>query len=116
MPKNIIIIAVLLVIIFTTFFTLKINSGLSRPPSKTEIETAINQANHLYRQEKDKGRDFSTGPCLSDALLPDWVVDIVHDPRLPIDDLPANQCPSYREGRALHFVEFDTEGKLIRTK
>lgn len=116
MPKNIVISAVLFVIIATAFFTLKINSGLSRPLSRIEIETAINQANHLFRQEKSKGRDFSTGPCLSDALLPDWVVDIVHNPRLPIDDLPENQCPSYREGKALHFVEFDTEGELVRTK
>lgn len=116
MPKNLILILSLTVILITAYLTLIMNAGLSKSLPKSEIDTAINQANHLYRQEKAKGRDFSNGPCLSDALLPNWVVDIAHNPRLPIDDLPSNQCPSYREGRSQHFVELDLDGNLIRAK
>ena len=84
--------------------------------SKNEIDIAINQAKHLYRQQKEQGKNFSNGPCLSDALLPNWVVDIAHNPRIPIDDFPQNQCPGFLEGRAQHFVELDPNGNLIRAK
>ena len=88
--------------------------ALSQPGSSTankmEIDTAVNQAKLIYKSEKERGRDFSSGPCLSNALMPEWVVDIAHSPRLPIDDLPENQCPAYREGKAKHFVELDPDG------
>src|SRR3989344_5249440 len=116
MPKNIVFLLALTVILVTAFLTLMVNSTLPKTLSKTEIDTAINQANHLYRQEKEKGRDFSEGPCLSNALLPDWVVDIVHNPRLPMDDLSQNQCPAYSQGRAKHFVELDIDGNLVRAQ
>ncbi len=116
MLKNQLLILTLTVILLTAYLTLSINAGLPKSISKSEIDTAINQAKHLYRQEKDKGKDFSNSPCLSDALLPNWVVDIVSNPRLPIDDLSGNQCPAYLEGRAKHFVELDPSGNLIRAK
>lgn len=116
MPKNLILLLVLTIILITAYLTLAVNAGLPKSLSRAEIDTAINQAKHLYRQEKEKHRDFSNGPCLSDALLPNWVVDIAHSPRLPIDDLPQNQCPAYLEGKAQHFVELDPEGNLIRAK
>lgn len=115
MPKNLIIILALMVILITAYLTLVANAGLPKV-SRTEVDTAINQAKHLYRLEKANNRDFSSGPCLSDALLPNWVVDIAHSPRLPIDDLPENQCLAYREGRAKHFVELDPAGNLIRAE
>lgn len=114
MPKNLLIILILTVILVTAYLTLAINAGLPKPITKEDMETAVNQARHLYRQEKN--RDFASGPCLSDALLPNWVVDIVHSPRLPIDDLPENQCPAYSGGRAKHVVELDLEGNLVRVK
>lgn len=116
MPKGLIILLTLAVLFATAYFTLATNAGLPKALTKSEIETAINQANHLYRQEKEKGKDFSAGPCLSDALLPNWVVDIAHNPRTAADDLPQNQCPAYLDGKALHFVELDVDGKLIRAK
>ncbi len=116
MPKNLLVFLILTTIVITAFLTLTLNSGNPKSISRAELETAINQANHLYRQEKSKGRDFSTGPCLSDALLPGWVVDIAHNPRLPIDDLPQNQCLVNSEGRLKHFVELDPDGNLIRAK
>lgn len=117
MPKNLLLILALTVVLATAYLTLVFNAGSPYKVSyKNEVETAINQAKHLYREEQKKGRDFSTGPCLSDALLPNWVVDIAHNPRLPTDDLPGNQCPSFLEGRTDHFVELDSSGNLIRAK
>lgn len=116
MSKNLLLILTLTIILITAYLTLAINALLPKSISKNEVETAINQAKHLYKQENIKGKDFSNGPCLSDALLPNWVVDIAHSPRLPIDDLPGNQCPASIEGRSLHFVELDPDGNLIRAK
>ncbi|TSC88260.1 MAG: Uncharacterized protein G01um10147_165 [Microgenomates group bacterium Gr01-1014_7] len=116
MSKNLLFILALIIIILTAYFTLAVNSGLPKAPARNEVETAVNQAKHLFGLEKQAGRDFSSGPCLSNALLPGWVLDIAHNPRQAIDDLPENQCSSYREGRALHFVELDPEGNLIRAQ
>ncbi len=112
MQKKLLLILTLAIIIITSFFILTLNSG----PPKSEMDTAINQAKHVYNQRKAQGVDLSSGPCLSDALMADWVLDIAHSPRIPIDDLASNQCPSYREGRAKHFVELDPEGNLIRAR
>ena len=60
---------------------------------------------------------LNTGPCIGDPLsdFTDWVCDIAHSPRIAeIDNLSDNQCSAYREGRANHFVEVDTNCNLIR--
>ncbi len=114
MPKKLLLLLVLTVIVLTAGFTLIINSGLPKAPLKSEVDTAVNQAKHLYNLEKQTGRDFSNGPCLSNALLPGWVLDIAHSPRQPIDDLAENQCSAYREGKAKHFIELDPSGNLIK--
>lgn len=113
MPKTLLFVIVLAVILATVIATLYLNRSDRLLPSKIEIDTAVNQAKYLYAQEKMRGRDFSNGPCLSEALLPDWVVDIVHNPRLPVDDLPENQCSG---DASKHFVELDTNGDLVRVK
>jgi hypothetical protein len=63
-------------------------------------------------------RDLSDGPCLSEGLpgMSDWAVDVAHDPRQPVDDQPANQCESVRDGKTHHFVELTPDGKLIRAQ
>lgn len=116
MSKNLLLALALIVILTTAYLTLIINAGDSALPSKSEVDVAVNQAKFLYQQEKSRGRDFSSGPCLSNALMPNWVLDISHNPRLPSDDLPENQCSAYLEGGAGHFVELDPEGNLIRAK
>lgn len=116
MPKLAVFSLALVVIIFVSIATLVLNNFGQKKASRSEIDAAINQARLLYRQERQRGRDLSAGPCISNALMPGWVVDIVHNPRLPIDDLPENQCSAYLEGRAQHFVELDIDGNLIRTK
>ncbi len=116
MPKILLFVIVLVVVIATGFATLFFSSGTTKSTPRSEIDTAINQAKFIYSQRKSMGENFSNGPCLSNALMPGWVVDIVHSPRSSIDDLLENQCPAYIEGKAAHFVELDTEGNLIRAR
>ena len=117
MPKGFLVSLILATLILTAYLTLAVNNAFVKTsPSKSEIDTAINQARYLFSQRKKLGEDFSNGPCLSEALLPDWVVDIAHNPRIPVDDLPQNQCQSFREGRVKHFVELDVNGNLIRAQ
>src|SRR5258708_1868969 len=116
MPKTFLVLLILAVILITAYSTLAINSSWPNSSTKSERESAVSKAKQLYREAKASGRNFFNGPCLSDALLPDWVLDIAHNPRLPIDDLPVNQCPSYVQSRSHHFVELDVEGNLIRAQ
>lgn len=79
--------------------------------------TAITAAKAAYEKARLEGRDLSSGPCIADPLpVPNWVADIAHDPRQPVDDDPANQCSTYRSGESEHFVELDPEGNLIRAE
>lgn len=80
-----------------------------------ERELAISAAKDLWRMQKLEGVSFSNGPCLSNAVIPGWVADIAHKPRIAADDKPENQCSAYRDGMAKHFVELDPNGNLIRT-
>lgn len=116
MPKIQLLILALTVVVLTGILTVVFNSGPTKSTPKSEIDTAINQARYLYGQKKEMGEDFSNGPCLTNALMPNWVVDIARSPRLAVDDLPENQCPAYLEGRAKHFVELDPDGNLIRAR
>ena len=87
-------------------------------PSQDARDRAVNAAMAAYRQAKADGTNLSRGPCIAEQLpeMPDWVADIAHDPRQPVDDDPANQCRRFREGEAHHFVELDTSGRLIRAQ
>lgn len=115
MPKNLLLLTALTVIILTALVTLYFNNK-GQKITKSEIDTAINQAKLLYRERKAIGEDFSNGPCLSNALMPNWVVDIAHNPRIPVDDQPGNQCSAYIQGSPRHFVELDPDGNLIRAR
>ena len=85
--------------------------------SQSEKDKAVAAAKSLYAG-RAKSLDLSAGPCLAETIpgLPDWAVDIAHDPRQPVDDQPANQCASYRSGQTHHFVELTPEGNLIRAQ
>lgn len=114
MPKWLLVALSLVAVILTSLITYTLNSN--KQLKKSEIDTAVNQAKYLYQMRIDRSEDLSSGPCLSNALMPDWVADIAHSPRQAIDDLVENQCPAYLEGRAHHFVELDLNGNLIRAK
>ncbi len=110
------LISLLIVVAIIGWWTVKsLTGGNSSDGAPLQTE-AVAKTKALYLQQKSAGVDFSDGPCLSNDLLPGWVADIAHDPRQSADDLPENQCDAYREGKAQHFVELDTDGSLIRTK
>lgn len=67
------------------------------------------------QEVRGEGADLTKGPCLG-ILGPDWVADVAHDPRQPVDDDPENQCAEYRTGEAKHFVELTVQGKILRVK
>lgn len=118
MPRPILFLLTLGVILVASYviYTKDVTPNVYKPGTWPEADTAVNQAQNLYDSEKEKGTDFSSGPCLSNSVIPGWVVDIAHSPRKPIDDLPENQCRSYVEGQAKHFVELDPQGKVLRVK
>jgi hypothetical protein len=98
-------------------------SGSNAPykaPSAAKKKEAIGTAGTLYIiATRYSDLDISSGPCIGDKLPelgPGWVVDIVHVPRRPSDDLPRNLCPKTREGRARHIVELDPSGKVVRVR
>jgi hypothetical protein len=94
--------------------------GSDDQPSQSERLQAIGQAQVAFQQAKVAGRDLSVGPCIAETLpapgLDDWVADIAHDPRQPVDDEAQNQCQRYRDGDAHHFVELSPTGQLIRAQ
>lgn len=84
-----------------------------------EKAAAIAAAEAAFADAKASGTDLGSGPCIANPLPSpgdDWVVDIAHDPRTPVDDKPANQCSAYRDGKAGHFVELDSGGNVIRAE
>ena len=91
----------------------KINWGM-------EYSIAFEKAKEIYQQAVDQKLNLSNGPCLSNDLhgnenYPEtvWVLDIAHNPRQEVDDLPENQCSAYGDGQAMNFIELDEEGNLI---
>ena len=118
--RNAILFSLVLVAILgtalATFIFSNRKSLVCKPGQSSDLNKAICQAVILYNQQKQLGTDFSEGPCLSNDLFPGWVADIVHNPRQSIDNLPANQCQAFIEGRANHFVELDTEGNIVRAE
>lgn len=86
----------------------------STVPQENASQKAVTLAKKIYDEKKLQNVDFKDGPCLSENLMPDWVADIAHNPRQPVDDMPKNQCAAFREGIAHHFVELDLQGNVIR--
>lgn len=87
-------------------------AGCHAPP--LEVEPACVDA---CQSALGNATDLSDGPCLLDPIAgTDWVCDVAHDPRQPLDNLPENQCSSYRSGVAHHFVEVSPDCGLIRSR
>lgn len=116
-------IAIIIIIAAAVFFSIRGRSKetVQAPENKAQEaasrivkDQALKNALNLYAKRKQEGMDFSNGPCLG-IVAPDWVLDIAHNPRLPVDDEPENQCEDFRTGRVHHFIELDLDGKLIRT-
>lgn len=84
--------------------------------SGNPLDSPTSRCITMCRDERAKGMNFSSGPCLSNQVSEDWVCDVAHDPREEIDNSPENQCDGFRNGSARHFVEVDTDCNLIRTR
>ena len=78
--------------------------GCQQGDFEQEKTVAIAKARTLFKDAMSKGVEMSSGPCLSNELIPGWVADVAHKPRQAIDDLVENQCSAFREGKAQHFV------------
>jgi hypothetical protein len=96
---------------------LLVGCGSSSSSSRDRAD-AIAAAKHAYVAAKRNGEDLARGPCITERLpgLADWVADIAHDPRRPVDDLSRNQCARFRAGEAHHFVELTPGGRVIRAQ
>lgn len=81
--------------------------------SSKDVETATNACIKKCEIAQAFGQDLSAGPCLSNNIYQDWVCDVAHSPRQPIDNIPQSQCPEYGK-TAHHFVEVDTDCTLIK--
>ena len=116
------IIAVFLLLAYLAFFQKKAvaPTDFTVPATSPQVsvlkpeDEALKNALNLYITKKQEGVDFTFGPCLG-KIADDWVADIAHNPRQPVDDKRENQGADFREGRAHHFIELDPEGNLIRS-
>jgi len=97
------------VIIFTIVFL----SGCVTqvPANQTEKDRVTTACIELCQSFKG---DLSSGPCLSNEIISNWVCDVAHSPRQAVDNLEENQCSAYRESLAKHFVEVDANCDFIR--
>lgn len=91
-------------------------TGAVKTKFETDKDLAIAKAKELWRARSLSGDDLSAGPCLTNAAVPGWVADIVHNPRTAVDDIAQNQCSAYRDGTASHVVELDVSGNLVRAE
>jgi hypothetical protein len=82
------------------------------PPTKNVKALCVEACNRALAA----GTDLSAGPCLLDPMaeFTDWVCDVAHDPREPVDDLRENQCDAWHAGQARHFIEVTPDCRFIR--
>ena len=76
-------------------------------------QRALYEAVQLYQRKKAEGMNFSS-QCLGVVAEENYVVDIVHVPRIAEDNLPENQCLEFLRGQVKHFIELDKNGNIIR--
>jgi len=86
------------------------------PQEYLDQQEAIRRANEIYFANNVKKVNFLS-QCLGTVHLKggiDYVVDIVHVPRIAEDDLVENQCSNFLSGSVKHFVELDKNGEFVR--
>ena len=81
-----------------------------KPDGNTSVSACVAKCKEVVAS----GVDTSSGPCLSNEIQRDWVCDMAHNPRTPIDNLPDNQCSEFVKGNAKHFVEVDANCEVVR--
>ncbi len=91
--------------------------GNQKNQTLTQTLTPEQACIQLCLKAKQQGLDLSNGPCLSDFMewnVEDYVCDVAHWPRQPVDNKRENQCNAWHSGKAHHFVEVDPECNFIR--
>ncbi|MGB9708371.1 MAG: hypothetical protein ACPLXC_03565 [Candidatus Pacearchaeota archaeon] len=92
--------------------------GCSKPEIKikpTLQELLTDECEAACQEALQQGQNLSNGPCLLDPIRDtEWVCDIAHEPREIIDNLRENQCNSWHNGTAKHFIELTPECKFIK--
>ncbi|MFZ5392538.1 MAG: hypothetical protein ACOZAR_05140 [Patescibacteria group bacterium] len=80
-------------------------------------EVLLNEARSFFFEKKAaySAADWVQGPCLG-KMNDEWVVDVVHNPRLPLDNDQANQCPDYYNKIVAHYILIDMDGKVVEMK
>lgn len=122
MKKSGMILALMLLIFLTACKTAQTSNPNPQvpdplPPLPPEARGhVVGKCITLCQEALAAGKNLAPGPCLSGGMSfePDWVCDVAHYPRQPIDDLPENQCADFKSGTANHFVEVDEKCKLIK--
>jgi hypothetical protein len=116
----------LLILLILIIFICGCTLFQSQPEENESIsltsDVVISSCESLCRSALNSGEYLESGPCLSDAKsnwepnwnVNNWVCDIAHYPRQPIDNLQENQCQGFKEGKAQHFVELYPNCTLIR--
>jgi len=114
------IIGIIVLIIVVALYFIFFRTGQIPVIEEKEVqitqEELVIMAQDLFKEKQAEGMDMTNGPCLTNQLVPGWVVDVAHSPRQEVDNQPENQCSAFREGTAQHFIELDTEGNLIKLK
>lgn len=87
-----------------------------KPGTDAKRDFAVTYAKKIYKTSLEQGMDMSNGPCLTNNLFDDWVVDVVNNPKNELDDLPENKCSDYESGKRKHIVELDTKGSVVKVK
>lgn len=101
---------------FSVFFILLsiLFSGCTQQTQSPDLtEKAKNECITLCEMAKTGGTDLSKGPCLSNAIIEDWVCDIAHNPRQAVDNDSANQCSEFGHA-SHHFIELDPNCNFIK--
>ncbi len=80
---------------------------------KNTKDDYVAEAKTLFQQLQSQGVAMEDGPCLG-RIANDWVVDVAHNPRQPVDDKTENQCAEFRDGTARHFIELAPDGSFLR--
>lgn len=75
------------------------------------------QCIELCHQAQREFMVLGMGPCLGNPIpnMAEWVCDVAHNPRQDVDNKIENQCSSFAQGLAKHFVEVDPDCNFIKS-
>lgn len=110
MGSKIIFIAIVAVILFISA-ALLVLPDIFQNTDKPFVDSCIAACENYLKT----GNTLDVGPCLMNPIpKTEWVCDVAHSPRMPIDNIAENQCSAFNVGTASHFIEVTPDCKFIR--